>query len=74
MCSSDLEAIGRQVRRTWTLIARSVLLELTRRSGWAYLFDARMKHRRFAVTVFRMWLAYRVGAIDYGVLTGQKPA
>ena len=68
----SIELVGHQVRRTWTLIALDVLRELTGRRGWAYLLGSTRRHRRFAFTVFRLWLAYRVGAMDYGVIVAWK--
>lgn len=68
------DLLGPSVRRTWTLIARGVLTELTRATGWTYLLDSTKQHRRFAITVFRLWLAYHVQAMDYGVISGRKPA
>lgn len=66
------DLLGASVRRTWTLVVRGVLAELARGTGWSYLFDKTKKHRRFAITVLRMWLAYRIQVMDYAVMSGRK--
>jgi len=64
--------VGTAVRRTWRHSALGVARQLGRPSGWRYVLDASKRHRRFAVTVFRIWIAYGVGAMDYAVLVGRK--
>jgi len=68
--SHDL--VGTAVRRTWRHSALGVVKQLGRASGWRYALDATKQHRRFALTVFRIWIAYGVGAMDYAVLVGCK--
>lgn len=64
------EDLSRRVRRTWTVCARRVLARaLTDPAALRYLLDRRMTERVFALTVVRMWLAYRTGALRYGVFT-----
>jgi len=67
-----VDLIGHAVRRTWRLTALGVLRQLGRASGWRYVLDAQNRHRRFALTVFRIWIAYGVGAMDYAVMVGRK--
>jgi tocopherol O-methyltransferase len=39
----------------------------------AYLFDRTRSERVFAASVPRLWLAYRVGALRYGLFVAEKP-
>lgn len=66
--------LSRQVRRTWPLVvgrvARAVLTDPAARR---YLRDPAQRDRAFALTPFRLWLAYRVGALRYGLLSARRP-
>lgn len=71
---TETRDITRQVKRTWTVITLRVLRGLaTRRGYWRYVLDPRKRERIFAVTVLRMGLAYRTGALRYGLLRADKP-
>ena len=37
-----------------------------------FLFNRHAHNRIFALTIFRIWIAYRVGAMRYGVFTFVK--
>lgn len=67
------EDVSRQVRRTWGIVARRVLARLvaTRRYR-RYLFDRNNRNRQFALSLPRLILAYRIGAMRYGVFTFQR--
>jgi tocopherol O-methyltransferase len=39
-----------------------------------FLFSRHAKNRIFALTILRIWIAYRIGAMRYGVFTFEKPA
>ncbi len=68
------QELTRRVRRTWDVsLGRMLHRMLTRRSSWEYLLDPRNASRIFAVTVLRIWLAYRTGCLKYGLLSGTKP-
>lgn len=62
-----------RVKRTWTICARRFLARwiadpaLRRR-----LRDPAFTNAVFAKTVFRIWLAYQVGAMDFGIFTALK--
>jgi tocopherol O-methyltransferase len=63
-----------KVRRTWPIcIRRLALRTLTRREYRAFLLDNRNENRVFALTAFRIWAAYAVGAMRYGVFSATKP-
>lgn len=67
---ADLTA---QVARTWPTIARTFARKLASRPAYLrFLFDRHARNRIFALTIFRIWLAYRTGAMRYGVLTYVK--
>lgn len=68
----NVDLVGQAVRRTWWHSAIGVLQQLTSSSGWRYVLDAASRHRRFAVTVFRIWIAYAVDAMDYAVIVARK--
>jgi tocopherol O-methyltransferase len=67
--------LSRQVRRTWTIVVRRVLAKLvTARRYRRYLFGRGNPHRHFALSLPRLILAYRTGAMRYGVFTFEKEA
>jgi tocopherol O-methyltransferase len=71
----SLVDVSRQVRRTWLLCIartlRSIALDPETRR---FLLNRRQKNRVFALTLFRLWLAYYVGAMRYVVFTATKPS
>lgn len=77
---SGFEKIGfddltSQVRRTWSVSIRRLAAKLLTDSRYArYLFNPTSGERRFLLTLFRILLAYRTGAMRYGLLTARKPA
>jgi tocopherol O-methyltransferase len=67
------EDISRQVRRTWTIVTRRVLAKLATTSRYRrYLLSKDKNHRQFALSLPRLILAYRTGAMRYGVFTFAK--
>jgi len=63
----------RAVRRTWGIIFRRMIGSLLTDSRYrAFLLDPRRRNRIFALTVVRLWLAYRVGAMRYGIVTLER--
>jgi tocopherol O-methyltransferase len=70
---SIVQDLSRQVRPTWTRVARSVAGSLLRNPVYRrYVLDRRSSERVFALTVPRLWLAYRTGALRYGFLVAKK--
>ncbi len=68
------EDVSRQVARTWTICARRVAaLVATDREARRFLLDPRSRNRVFALTLARLILAYRTGAMRYGILTLERP-
>ncbi|MFW6198345.1 MAG: SAM-dependent methyltransferase, partial [Acidobacteriota bacterium] len=72
--STRIEDLTRRVRRTWTICLRRLAAALlSRRDYRRFLFDGGAGERVFAVTMVRIWLAYRLGAMRYGMLTARLP-
>jgi tocopherol O-methyltransferase len=71
--SERFEDVTRQVAPTWPAILRRFLARLATRPSYArFLLDRHARNRVFALTIFRIMLAYRTGAMRYGVFTFQK--
>jgi tocopherol O-methyltransferase len=67
------EDVSRQVRRTWTIVTRRVLGKLATTSRYRrYLLSKDKNHRQFALSLPRLILAYRTGAMRYGVFTFER--
>ena len=80
MARAGLEVTGfddltGQVWRTWALcLARAAKGVATDRSYRAFILDRRNSDRGFAITLLRILLAYRLGAMRYGLFAARKPA
>lgn len=69
----EIRDLSRQVRRTWSVSSRRLAGALLRRPEYRKLvLDRTVRSRIFARTVFRIWLAYRTGAMGYAVLVGER--
>ena len=67
------EDVSRQVRRTWSIVTRRVLAKLATTSRYRrYLTSRDKQHRQFALSLPRLILAYRTGAMRYGVFTFRR--
>jgi len=65
--------VSRQVRRTWGICIRRACAKIfTDRRARAHLFSAPSRNRVFLLTVGRIWLAYRTGAMRYLVWRARK--
>jgi tocopherol O-methyltransferase len=69
-------AVGRyqeitgQTAKTWQAIVGTFLRHLARHpAALRLLLDRRAHHEVFALTIARVWLAFRTGAMRYGVFT-----
>jgi tocopherol O-methyltransferase len=63
------------VRPTWGIILRRLVEHLLKDPRYrAFLLDRRQSNRVFALTALRIWLAYKMGAMRYGILTVTRPA
>ena len=64
-----------QVKKTWPLCAwRTVKGFFTKPHYRSFLFSPKNPNRIFALTLFRIWLAYELGVQRYGVFSADKPA
>jgi tocopherol O-methyltransferase len=71
---AGFEDVSRAVRRTWTICARRFAARvLTRPSYMRLVASPRTRNRSFALSVPRLIVAYRTGAMRYGVLVFDKP-
>lgn len=70
----SFEDLSRPVRRTWSVIIKRLLGKLVTDARYRrFLRDADASERIFALTVLRIWIAYRTGSMRYGLLTVEKP-
>lgn len=71
---TQVEDISAQVSRTWWICAWRFLGRLVTRPHYVkFLFNRGATNRIFALTLFRLLLAYRTKAMRYCVFTLQKP-
>jgi tocopherol O-methyltransferase len=64
----------RAVCATWGIILRRLVEHLLKDPRYrAFLLDRRQSNRVFGLTVLRIWLAYKMGAMRYGILTVTRP-
>ncbi|MEZ0276841.1 MAG: class I SAM-dependent methyltransferase [Roseimicrobium sp.] len=65
--------LSEKVTRTWPICAWRMLKGLVCKPAYLrFLLDAKNDNRIFALTMMRIWLAYRRGAMRYGVFAGMK--
>ena len=65
--------VTREVAPTWPAIARTLALKLATNPRYVrFLFSRHARNRVFALTTLRIWLAYRSGAMRYGIFTFVK--
>lgn len=67
--------ISRKVRRTWSICARRILGRLATDARYRrLLLDPAFENRVFALTIPRLIVAMRTGAMRYGLFTWERPA
>lgn len=70
----QLADYGQQVKRTWTLcVRRTIKGLLTNPLYRRFLFSSKNPNRIFALTICRIWTAYWLGVMRYGVYSADKP-
>jgi tocopherol O-methyltransferase len=70
----DSQDCTQAVSRTWGIISQRMIIHLLTNARYrAFLVDRQRRNRIFALTVLRIWLAYKVGAMRYGILTFSRP-
>jgi tocopherol O-methyltransferase len=71
---TTFEDLTRQVKRTWPICAWRTIKGLVREPRYRrFLFHGKSPDRIFGLTLFRIWLAYELGSMRYGVLSASKP-
>ncbi len=71
---SNFEDLSRRVRRTWPIcVARTLRRTVSRPQYARYLLSREATNRIFVITMVRIWLAYRAGAIRYILFRATKP-
>jgi tocopherol O-methyltransferase len=71
VCFQD---VSRQVKRTWPICAGRIARGLFREPSYRqFLLYSQTSSKIFALTLMRIWLAYEVGSMRYGILTAVKP-
>ncbi len=66
--------LSRQVRRTWPICLRRLAGRLVTDARYRrFLLSAAHENRVFALTMLRIYAAYRTGAMRYGLFTAHKP-
>ncbi len=66
--------ISQRVRRTWSICIRRMLIGLFTRPRYVrFLLTRGARNRMFAVTLFRIMLAYRTGSMRYCLLVFRRP-
>lgn len=69
------EDITRGVQPTWPAIIRRLLVKFATAPRYLrFLFAPHAQNRVFALTILRIWIAYRIGAMRYGIFTFVKAA
>ncbi|MFN2475427.1 MAG: methyltransferase domain-containing protein [Chthoniobacterales bacterium] len=64
------EDITRRVQQTWPAIVRRLVVKFATAPRYLrFLFKPHAKNRIFALTILRIWIAYRCGAMRYGIIT-----
>lgn len=67
------EDLSAQVWRTWPICVGRALRRIIREPRYrAYMLNRRQRNRIFLLTAVRIWLAYRTGAMRYGLFTAQR--
>lgn len=62
--------VTRQIARTWPMIVRVFLWNLLRNPAYLrFILDPKSKNAIFGFTIVRLWIAFRTGAMRYGVFT-----
>ena len=67
------EDITKNVQPTWPAIVRRLMVKFATAPRYLrFLFSPHAQNRVFALTIVRIWLAYRIGAMRYGIFTFVK--
>lgn len=69
----SFEDVSTRVRKTWSICLVRALDSVFRRPQYRrFLFSAGARNRVFLLTMVRIWLAYALGAMRYGIFKARK--
>jgi tocopherol O-methyltransferase len=69
----NFEDLSARVRKTWSICLGRILRNVFRRRDYTqFLFSAAARNRVFLMTMVRIWLAYILGAMRYGIFKARK--
>ena len=69
-CVERSQDLTREIARTWPMIVRRFVVNLARKPAYVrFLVNQHAHNRIFALTIVRLWIAFRTGAMRYGVFT-----
>jgi tocopherol O-methyltransferase len=69
----SFEDVSAQVRKTWSICLVRILRSVFQRPEFTrFLFSAAARNRVFLLTIIRIWLAYILGAMRYGIFKARK--
>lgn len=72
-CEVKFEDISKQVRKTWALCGIRLLDGLLKKKSFRKTIrDRSFKDRIFALTVFRIWMAYYTGSMRYILFSARR--
>jgi tocopherol O-methyltransferase len=75
LVSNICRDLTNKVWRTWSIVVWRLFHHLSSNASYrAFLFDGRRRNRVFALTVCRLWVAFRTGAMQYGLFRFTKGA
>ena len=68
--------VSTHVKRTWAICAQRLIKAVATQKEYRRFLFVRggSSNRVFALTVFRIWAAYELGSMRYGIFTARKPA
>lgn len=70
---AKFQDVTREIARTWPMIVRVFAWNLLRKPAYLrFILDPNSKNAIFGLTIVRLWLAFRTGAMRYGVFTLTK--
>ena len=69
----QMQDLSRKVKRTWPLCALRTLKGLLTQARYRrFIFSSDNPNRIFALTLFRIWFAYELGIMRYGVFSADR--
>ena len=74
LIETEFSDISENVKKTWTICARRTCTHFfSNKKLRQYLLSKNSSDRIFAKTLLRIWAAYKVKSMRYGLFTAKKP-